>query len=114
MPIIRCSTIVWTSCSTSSAIRASVKHDANLSLSRIARSVSPSSRAPASDVIVPPSNAAITWRPAIGANSNSVGLHSGQHRGTPLLRQKPLLQKNFRRFRAPVHLFSVRYAGFCG
>jgi hypothetical protein len=34
-----------------------------------------------------------------------------RHRGTPLHRQKALSHKNFRRFRASVHLFSVRYAG---
>jgi catechol 2,3-dioxygenase-like lactoylglutathione lyase family enzyme len=71
-----CSTIVPTSCSTSSGTRASVKQPANRSVSRIARSVSPSSSAPASEVIAPPSKAATTWRPSTGANSNSVGLHS--------------------------------------
>jgi hypothetical protein len=39
-------------------------------------SVSPSSSAPASEVIAPPSKAATTWRPSTGANSNTVGLHS--------------------------------------
>jgi hypothetical protein len=34
-----------------------------------------------------------------------------QHRVAPLLSVRPLLQKNFRRFRAPVHLPSVRNAG---
>jgi hypothetical protein len=33
------------------------------------------------------------------------------HRGTPLLRRKALSQKNFRRFRAPMHLPAVRYPG---
>jgi hypothetical protein len=34
-----------------------------------------------------------------------------RHRGLPLLRGKPLLQKNFRRFRAPMHLIRLRNAG---
>jgi hypothetical protein len=34
-----------------------------------------------------------------------------RHRGPPLLSDKALLQKNFRRFRAPMHLLRVRYAG---
>ena len=35
-----------------------------------------------------------------------------RHRGPPLLSGKALLQKNFRRFRAPVHLPRVRDAGY--
>ena len=42
----------------------------------IARSVAPKSRAPASEVIVPPSNPATTDRPATGANSIRSALHS--------------------------------------
>jgi hypothetical protein len=53
-------TSVLTSCSTSSGVRVSVKHPAKRAVSRIVRSVSPSSDAPASDVIAPPSNAATT------------------------------------------------------
>jgi hypothetical protein len=34
-----------------------------------------------------------------------------RHRGPPLRRREPLSQKNFRRFRAPMHLRLVRYAG---
>jgi hypothetical protein len=34
-----------------------------------------------------------------------------RHRGTPLRRVKPLSQKNYRRFRAPMHLFPVRNPG---
>jgi len=34
-----------------------------------------------------------------------------RHRGIPPLRQKALLQKNFRRFRASVHLRSLRIPG---
>ena len=34
-----------------------------------------------------------------------------RHRGIPLLCGKSLSQKNFRRFRAPMHLIRVRYAG---
>ena len=36
-----------------------------------------------------------------------------RHRGTPPLQQKSFSQKNFRRFGTPMHLLSVRYAGFC-
>src|SRR3954451_14752211 len=35
-----------------------------------------------------------------------------RHRGLPLLRDKALSQKNFRRFRAPMHLTLVRDAGY--
>ena len=41
-----------------------------------ARSVAPSSRAPAFEAIAPPSNTATTRRPSTGANSNCAGLHS--------------------------------------
>jgi len=34
-----------------------------------------------------------------------------RHRETPLLSVRPLLQKNFRRFRGPVHISSMRNAG---
>jgi hypothetical protein len=34
-----------------------------------------------------------------------------QHRVAPLLSVSPLLQKNFRRYRGPVHLSSVRNSG---
>jgi hypothetical protein len=34
-----------------------------------------------------------------------------RHRGTPLRRVKPLSQKNYRRFRAPMHLFPVSNVG---
>jgi hypothetical protein len=47
----------WMSCPGS---RPSVKHAATRSISRIARSVSRSKSAPASDVTAPPSNAATT------------------------------------------------------
>ena len=52
------------------AARSSVKQAANRPTSPIARSVAPSSSAPASEVIAPPSNAATTARPSTGANSN--------------------------------------------
>jgi hypothetical protein len=42
----------------------------------VARSVRPSSRAPASEVIAPPSKLATTRRPSTGGNSNRAGLHS--------------------------------------
>src|SRR6516164_7882224 len=53
-----------------------MKHSANREISPIARSVTPNSSAPASDVIAPPSNPATTVRRPTGANSNSSGLHS--------------------------------------
>src|SRR5271169_5916214 len=68
--------MVSTWCSTNSALRVSVKHAANRSVSRIARSVWPSNKAPASEVIAPPSKPAITWRLSTGGNSNKAGLHS--------------------------------------
>jgi hypothetical protein len=49
---------------------------AKRSIRRIARSVAPSSRAPASEVLAPPSNAATTARPSTGANPNRSALHS--------------------------------------
>src|SRR5262245_23625711 len=58
-------------------------HAANRSINLIARSVAPSSTAPASDVTAPPSNAATRARPSTG-----------------------LSQKHFRRFSAPIHLQS--------
>jgi hypothetical protein len=45
-------------------------------ISRIARFVAPSSNAPASDVIAPPSNPATTARLSTAVNSNSSALHS--------------------------------------
>src|SRR5277367_7133834 len=68
--------MVSTWCSTNSALRVSVKHAANRSVSRIARSVWPSNKAPASEVIAPPSKPATTWRLSTGGNSNKAGLHS--------------------------------------
>ena len=52
------------------------EQEANRSVSRIARSVWPSSSAPASEVIAPPSNEATTSRPPTGGNSNNAGLQS--------------------------------------
>jgi len=46
------------------------------SICRIAPSVARNSKAPASDVIVPPSNPSTTVRRSTGANSNSSALHS--------------------------------------
>src|SRR5450755_1669913 len=68
--------MVSTWCSTSSALRVSVKQAANRSVSRIARSVWPSNKAPASEVIAPPSKLATTWRLSMGGNSNNAGIQS--------------------------------------
>src|SRR5262245_4849494 len=56
--------------------RLSSKQDANLFIMPIARSVAPSSNAPASEVTGPASNAATTLRPSTGANSKRSALHS--------------------------------------
>src|SRR5438445_7713504 len=48
-----------------------MKHPAKRPINQIARSVAPTSKAPASDVIAPPSNPATTARPSTGPNSNS-------------------------------------------
>ena len=53
-----------------------VKQPAKRSIIRICRSVAPSSVAPASEVIVPPSNAATTARPSTRAKPNRSALHS--------------------------------------
>ena len=49
----------------------------------------------------PAVEAATTARPSTGAKSNSVGLQLCRHRGRPLLSDKSLLQKNFRRIESP-------------
>jgi hypothetical protein len=49
---------------------------ANRSTSRIARSVAPSSSAPASELILPPSNPTTTARPSTRAKPNRSALHS--------------------------------------
>src|SRR6266481_6718603 len=75
-------TKVRTSCSTKAGLRASSKHPAKRSTSPIARSARPSSSAPASEVILPPSKPATTRRFSTGANSNRSALHSvctGEH-----------------------------------
>src|SRR5262252_9435913 len=56
--------------------RRSSKHDANLFIMPIARSVAPSSNAPASEVTGPASNAATTLRPSTDANSKKFGVQS--------------------------------------
>src|SRR5215469_12543411 len=83
MPKTRWPTSVATVCSTSCSDRLSVKQPAKRSISPTARSVAANSRAPASEVILPPSNAPTTERPSTRANSNSVALHSVGI-GTPL------------------------------
>jgi hypothetical protein len=60
-------------------------------------------------------------RPAVKAGDHGAALNGCKleqrratlrlHRGPPLRRGKALSQKNFRRFRAPMHLRIVRYAG---
>src|SRR4051794_26475833 len=62
-------------CSMRSEARASWKQAAKRSTKPMARSVAPSSRAPASDVIAPPVNEATTERPSTGAKTSCSGLH---------------------------------------
>ena len=60
-------------------------------------------------------------RPTVEAGDHGAALDGGKleqrratlcrHRGPPLRRGKALSQKTFRRFRAPMHLRLVRYAG---
>src|SRR5215212_3256973 len=63
------------SCSIRSGSRASWKQPVKRSTKPMARSVAPSSRAPASDVIAPPVNEATTERPSTGAKTSCSGLH---------------------------------------
>jgi hypothetical protein len=69
-------TRVETSCTTRSPARPSTKHPANRSISPIARSVAPSSNAPAFEVIAPPAKSATTRRPSTGAKASALALHS--------------------------------------
>jgi hypothetical protein len=62
MRTTRCITMVSIWCCTSSVLRVSEKQAASRSVSRIARSAWPSNRAPASEVIAPPSKLAATRR----------------------------------------------------
>jgi hypothetical protein len=49
--------------------------------------------------------------PFNGCKIEQSGVTLCRHRGAPLLSDKALSQKNFRRFRAPMHLDAVRDAG---
>jgi hypothetical protein len=69
-------TSVATSWTTRPGVRPSLKQPAKRSTSRIARSVAPSSIAPASEVIAPPSKSATTARPSTGAKAIVFALHS--------------------------------------
>src|SRR5215203_5952974 len=53
-----------------------MKHAANRRISPRPRSTCPSSNAPASDVIAPPSKPATTDRRSTASNANSFGVHS--------------------------------------
>src|SRR3954466_5890141 len=75
-------------------------------------SVAPSSNAPASLVMAPPSKDTTTARPSAGANANRFGLHCVGIGEFLCLNVKPLSQKNFRSIRAPMHLTLVRDAGY--
>src|SRR3712207_6313728 len=75
MPKMRWPTSVVRLCSMRSGYRLSWKQAANRSTSLMARSVAPSSSAPASEVIAPPSKDATTARPSTGAKSSCSKIH---------------------------------------
>ncbi len=108
---IRCITRVSTSCSINDGLGISLKQAASLRVSPITRLAAPSSGAPASEVIRPPSNDATTARPSTRANSNSSGLHSVGVGGLLRPAQNALSQKHFCRFGPPMYRPFVRNAG---
>src|SRR5712691_4043076 len=100
MPNTRCPTRVATRCSISSGERWSSKQPANRATNPIARSVAPSSIAPASEVILPPSKAATTARPSTGTNPNKSALHSVRI-GLPLPPRQTVLATRFSQIQGP-------------
>src|SRR3954466_115501 len=112
MPTTRCITSVSTVCSVESRLRLSWKQAARRRVRPSTRSVAPSSNAPASLVMAPPSKDTTTGRPSAGANANRFGLHCVGIGEFLCLNVKPLSQKNFRSIRAPMHLTLVRDAGY--
>src|SRR3954453_15739722 len=94
-----------------SGMRLSLKQAARRPVRPSTRSVAPSSNAPASLVMAPPSKDTTTGRPSAGANANRFGLHCVGIGDFLCLNVKPLSQKNFRSIRAPMHLTLVRDAG---
>src|SRR6516165_9088385 len=77
-----------------------MKQPAKRSINRICRSVAPSSIAPPSEVIEPPSNAATTFRPSTGAKPNRSALHSVCI-GFPLLPRQTVLATRFSQIQGP-------------
>src|SRR6516165_5795150 len=77
-----------------------MKQPAKRSINRICRSVAPSSLAPPSEVIEPPSNAATTFRPSSGAKPNRSALHSVCI-GFPLLPRQTVLATRFSQIQGP-------------
>ena len=75
------------------------------------RPIAPSNSAPASEVTLPPSNAATIWRPSTPSYPNRSRLQLCRHRGAPLACDNSLSQKNYRRLKAPMHLLPVRNPG---
>src|SRR4249920_3753561 len=73
---MRCAMSVSTRCSIRSCLRPSVKQAAACRDRPMARSVSRNNKAPAFDVMAPPSNAAVTFRPPRLAKSREYWLHS--------------------------------------
>ena len=82
--------------------RPSLKHAATRPISPIARSVSRSNTAPASDVTAPPSNAATTRRPSNPSNSSWRYTLSASDAAPESI--NPLSQKDDLRFLGPMHL----------
>jgi len=99
-----------TVCSINAGRRTSRKHCAKRPTNPIARSAAPSSRAPASDVIDPPSKPATTSRRPMAANANDSAVHSVGIGGLSVLRQI-VLAKQFSQIPNPDALHSVRYPG---
>src|SRR5262249_9689891 len=92
-------TSVATVCSNSSGDRLSVKQPAKRSISPTTRSVAANSRPPASEVILPPSNAPTTRRPSsVQIRLHSVGI------GTPLTLRQTVEPTRFSQNGAPMHL----------
>ena len=96
----------WMSCPGS---RPSLKHAATRPISPIARSVSRSNTAPASDVTAPPSNAATTRRPSNPSNSSWRYTLSASDAAPESI--NPLSQKDDLRIPGADAPASVRYRG---
>ena len=93
MPTTRCSTSVLTSCSTSSGVRTSLKHAAKRAVSRIVRSVFAQQQCTGIRCDRSTIERHHHLAPFNRCKFEQRRVTFCQHRGTPLLRQKPLLQQ---------------------